>query len=62
MRINDTLDPLEYPLQKGMTKEYAITLFVKQLKRAGINYNELTDVDVWYSNDDGYYKLSVKTK
>lgn len=41
-------------------RSYAITLFVKQLKSVGVDYSELKDVSVWFSNGDGYYKLSAQ--
>jgi isochorismate hydrolase len=60
VKVNDWLEPEEYPLQVGMVKEYAITLFKKQLAKNNIDWSSLTNIDVWYSHDMQRYLLTAE--
>ena len=60
MNINDWLEPSEYPLQKGMAKEYATSIFINKYKSNGMDIDRLKNVDVWYSNDRQRYLLKAE--
>ena len=60
MNINDWLEPSEYPLQKGMAKEYATSIFMNKYKANGMDIDRLKNVDVWYSYDRQRYLLKAE--
>lgn len=59
IKIRDTIDKTDYPMQAGMSKEYANTIFIRQLNKNGVNFSRLKDIDIWFSKEDGQYKLSA---
>ena len=59
MKLRDWLDPNEFPCQLGMTKEYAIRLFMKRYSDMRMNTSKIKNIDVWYSCDRGRYMINA---